>query len=213
MTDKAMQSGVSLSDSRRILRAAAEFLFLAGLSALPAASVAVDIRVLRDHVGETSLTEISQAALLLGAVTLCWFRAAQQPAVRGFALLAGGLFACMLIRELDGWLDSLWHGFWSWPALFTAAATIGVVALRCRDTVWPPMAAFIGTRAFYHISFGLLTLLVFSRIFGSGRLWAELMGTDYGRLFKASLQEGLELYGYVFLSYGTFWFLRPPPGK
>ncbi|MFN3409992.1 MAG: hypothetical protein ACK45B_13415 [Limisphaerales bacterium] len=168
---------------------------------------------MRDSVGEASLTEISQAVLLLGATALCWLRAWQQPAARGFALLVGGFFACMLIRELDGWLDGVWHGFWLWPALLTAGASIAGAAFRCRDSIWPPMAAFIGTRSFYHISFGLLTLLVFSRIFGSGKLWAELMGTDYGRLFKAALQEGLELYGYVFLFYGVCWFLRPGPGK
>lgn len=190
-------------------RAAGEFLFLALLSTLPAVCVAVDIRVLHDSVGEASLTEISQAALLLSATGICWFRAWQRTESRGLALLVGGFFACMLIRELDGWLDSVWHGFWVWPALFTAVATIGGVALWCRDSVWLPTAAFIGTRSFYHISFGLLTLLVFSRTFGSGKLWAELMGTDYGRLFKAALQEGLELYGYVFLIYGVSWFLRP----
>ena len=55
--------------------------------------------------------------------------------------------------------------------------------------------------------------MVFSRIFGSGRYWGYLLEIDLDRIFKASLQEGLELFGYFLLGYGAMWYLIRDGGR
>jgi len=32
----------------------------------------------------------------------------------------------------------------------------------------------------------------------------KLLGEGYSHIFKSALQEGLELYGYLFIAYGVF---------
>jgi hypothetical protein len=192
---------------QKILNAVGEFLGLALLVMLAPASVLVDVRVLGDSVDEVSLTEMTQVALLLFAVLAFGYRAWRNPETRGFALLVAGFFLCMLIRELDGVLDRIAHGFWLWPALLVAVSVVAYVGTACRTTVFRPMANFIGKKSYYHIIVGLLVVLVFSRVFGSGRYWMQLLEMDLGRLFKASLQEGLELFGYLLLAYGAIWYL------
>jgi hypothetical protein len=198
---------------RKILNAVGEFLGLALLATLAPVLVLIDVRMIGDAVDEVSLTEMTQAALLLFAVFVFGYRAGRNPETRGFALLVAGFFLCMLIRELDGLLDQIAHGFWLWPALLVAGSVVAYVAVACRTKVFRPMANFIGTKSYYHIITGLVVVLVFSRIFGSGRYWGFLLEMDLGRLFKASLQEGLELFGYFLLGYGAMWYLIRDGGQ
>ncbi len=181
-------------------------MILSGLALLPPLFVMIDVRVFHDSMVEVSLTEMTQAAVLGLAAALFGYRALKNLDTRGFELLVSGLFTCMLIRELDGLFDLIRRGFWLWPALLVAIAAIGYVGTACRKSVLKPMAGFIGQKSYYHIVFGLLVVLVFSRVFGSGRFWTGLLEMDSGRLFKASLQEGLELLGYVWIGYGSVWY-------
>lgn len=181
-------------------------MILSGLALLPPLFVMVDVRVFHDSMMEVSLTEMAQAAVLGFAAAVFGCRAHKNLNTRGFELLVSGFFTCMLIREMDGLLDLIRHGFWFWPALWVALGVVGYVGMACRTSVLKPMAAFIGQKSYYHIVFGLLVVLVFSRVFGSGRFWAGLLEMDSGRLFKASLQEGLELLGYVWIGYGSAWY-------
>lgn len=191
----------------RIAMAVGEFLALALLSLVPPLFLAIDIVILGDDVSETSLTEISQEALLLTSSLLFALGAWKHQTQRGFFILAAGLFGCMFVRELDGLLDNVSKGFWLWPALLVAAASIGSAAIFWRDTVLGPLAAFIDTKPYLHILFGLIVVLVFSRIFGSGALILEHV-PGYSQLLKTAIQEGLELFGYIFIAYGSSLLLR-----
>jgi hypothetical protein len=46
-------------------------------------------------------------------------------------------------------------------------------------------------------------VLVFSRVFGTGSLWRAIMLDEYQNLYKSVIQEGLELFGYLLIAYGT----------
>lgn len=122
-----------------------------------------------------------------------------------------GFFSCALIRELDVYLVAIWHGFWLYPALVVALSTIAYVVLFCRTLVAVPMSNFIGTRPYFFIMVGLIVVLVFSRTFGSGALlWKALLGVAYSSSFRSAIQEGLELFGYLLIAYGStvFFFKR-----
>ncbi len=192
-----------------IARGLCEFFFLALVSLVPALFAFIDIVFLGDGVSELSLTEITQETLLFVSALLIGHSAWRHADSRGFLMLMAGFFACMLVRELDGLLDNIWHGFWFWPAFLLAIATITYVMIYCRDTILEPMANFIDSKAFFYIMFGLIVVLVFSRVFGSGAiLWKSLMGPDYNPVLKSTLQEGLELFGYIFIAYGSYLFIR-----
>lgn len=197
-----------VKDSTRIAYAIGETLLLTILALLPAILVYIDVVIIDQYVSESSVTEITQEALLLITTLIFWYGAWRHPQRRGFLVLVAGFFSCAMIRELDGFLDAIWHGFWVWPVSITALLSIGYVITCCRDTVIKPAANFINTRAYFFILFGLITLLVFSKTFGSGALiWKPLMGNAYTASFKSALQEGLELLGYLFISYGSMVFL------
>ncbi len=187
-----------------IARAVGEFLLLVLFALLPPLSVFLDSAVIGEGVSEESLTEYTQQGILLLAALLFWYGSRRRPDARGFYLLVAGFFACALIRELDSYLDLILHGFWIWPANLLALGTIIHVRRHCRGTVLQPMAAFVGTKPYFHMLFGLVVVLVFSRVFGSGTLlWVPLLGETYTHGFKSGLQEGLELFGYLFIGYSA----------
>jgi hypothetical protein len=190
----------------RILRTIGEFLFLAFLSAMVPVLVATDIRYFSTGFSEMLVTELAQEAFLGIAAVLFAIQAWKRPASRGFLVLVAGLFFTMLIRELDAYLDKLvYHSFWVWPALFVAISAIGY-AWGCKGAVAVPIANFIGTKSQLNISFGFLTLLVFSRTMGSGGLWKHLAKDSDWYLLKTAIQEGLELFAYIFICYGSWQY-------
>jgi len=196
-------------DISRLIQAALEFLFLAIPLTIVPFLVFIDVSVLKNGVGEISVTEFTQETLLATSAAIFFYRAWRKPEMRGFLILVAGFFTCMLIRELDVFFDYIWHGFWFWPAILTAGACIAGALFPWRNSVIRPMADFIETNAYMHILIGLLTVLVFSRIFGSGNLlWKDILGAGYSSNFRSAIQEGIELYGYVFIAYGSFQTLR-----
>jgi hypothetical protein len=194
----------------KIRQAAIEYLFLAILMLVPPLCVYLDITVLdASRVSEKSITEYTQEFMILASALAFWLGAVRQPGSRGFLLLVAGFFSSMFLREMDSLFDHVFHGFWFWPTLLLAAAVIAHVVMRCRNTVLGPMADFIDTKPFYHIMFGLLVVLVFSRTFASkGFLWNHLEDQNFPHGLKSIMQEGIELMGYGFIAYGAFLFLR-----
>lgn len=192
-------------------RALGEFVLLGALTFLPSLLVAIDSVWLQRRIGEVSCTESVQHVCVLAAALLFAWRAYRDPAVRGAAALFAGFFGTMTIREFDGLLDRIVHGFWLWPALLMTAITLIYVGARERHTLIPGLAAFVRTHAYYPIFFGLLIILVFSQTFGSGAfLWYHLIDEATVREFKPAFQEGLEVYGYIILLYGAWRYARQP---
>ena len=113
-----------------------------------------------------------------------------------------GLFATMLIRELDAVFDKIQHGFWVYPALIMSLAAV-LYARTCVGTVNKPMLEYMDSKNFVYITLGLIIILIFSRAFGSGYIWQEIMGADYSTVYKTVIQEGIELLGYIFVLYGS----------
>jgi len=200
------------SDSREcdaITRAAAEFLVLALMALVPTITVYVDVMLIGHGVPDPSVTELTQEALILISSILFWRLAYHSREHRGFYVLVAGCFGCMFIREQNNLLDSLYLGAWMVPAMLLALSSMGYALIVWRPTIIPGMAAFVRSRSYLYILFGLVVLLVFSRAFGSGHLlWRQMMQGEYSSVFKRALQEGLELLGYLFIGYGSWLYYR-----
>ena len=164
--------------------------------------VMIDAELLEQGKSEYSMTEFTQEICILVSAILFGFSAKYDTQARGFFVLVMGLFATMLIRELDAVFDKIQHGFWVYPALIMSLAAV-LYARTCVGTVNKPMLEYMDSKNFVYITLGLIIILIFSRAFGSGYIWQEIMGADYSTVYKTVIQEGIELLGYIFVLYGS----------
>ncbi|HEY0286712.1 MAG TPA: hypothetical protein VGC62_06830 [Pseudomonas sp.] len=199
------------SDLEVLKRSSVSVLLKLALTGVGLAMIWLDIAVFNTQMLEISFTEITQEIMLFLCAVLFWWcsRVAGQ---KGFSVLAGGFFACLLMRELDGLFDPISHSAWCWP--FTVIAIVSLfVGFRPknRDETLAALARFARTPAFGSITTGL-GVLVFSRVFGMGNLWHLILNEGYARLAKTTVEEGVELLTYAMwlaASIDHFWSLRP----
>lgn len=176
-------------------------LLVAVASLLPALALYLDIVYFAHGVTEYSITEYLQEFCILIALlsALRWLKV---PESRGFYVLVAGFFLVLLIREFDMFLDAIRHGFWKYPAILVALFAI-YKARQLKGTVLEPMTQFLSAPSGVYISLGLVTVLFFSRLFGTSNLWEPLMGAHFHSDYKAAIQEGAELYGYLLIALGS----------
>lgn len=165
------------------------------LVCLALAMIWLDIAVFDTQMLELSFTEITQELMLLACALLFWTLPADTGHA-GFKTLAGGFFACLLMRELDGLFDPISHSAWCWPFMAIALVCVTIAAnTRNRQATLADLAAFTRTRAFGALATGFGVLL-FSRVFGMGSLWHLILGQGYARLAKTTVEEAVELLAY-----------------
>ncbi|WP_299831702.1 hypothetical protein [uncultured Roseobacter sp.] len=179
-----------------------EFLAPVALVVAVVLVIQIDVRLLGNTLPENSMTEFFQGALVIFSALVFAMRARRETRSRGYLVVGATLFACMFIRENDGMLDHVQHGFWIIPAAVVALLG-GFSAYFWRDSIKEPFMHHFETRETTFIFIGLLVLLVFSRLFGTGSLWQPVMGEGYDTSFKTVVQEGLELLGYSLIAYGS----------
>ena len=172
------------------------------LSALIPVIMKTDILVLQNNMGETSITEFMQQLLLLVAVVVFYVNAKVDGQGRAFWILVAGFFGCMFLRELDHYMDAIVHGFWFYPTITLAIGTI-FYALKNGEHMVETAIEFKRGNAYLFIFIGLVIVLIFSRVFGTGSLWEDLMADNYDRLYKTIIQESMELFGYLLIFIGA----------
>jgi hypothetical protein len=182
-------------------------LFRLALTGMAFGMLWLDLGVFHTEILELSFTEITQETLLLACALLFWFA----PGVaeeRGFKVLAGAFFACLLMRELDGLFDPISHSAWCWPfSLIALVCCFKAFKASQRAYTFATLAAFTRTPAFGTMSTGL-GVLVFSRVFGMGSLWHLILDEGYARLAKTAVEEGIELLAYSMWFAGSVEFYR-----
>ena len=188
-----------------ILKRAALFLFSAALVALSALALFIDVKWLNDTVQEISVTEVAQELILAAIVAIFIFLAIRDRASRNLSILIAGFFGCMLIREMDFAFDALAHGAWVWFALLTTLVSLLFALRKPRDAA-SQLAQFLRHPACGMMMAGLLSVLVFSRLFGIHLLWQNLMQESYLRLVKNMVEEGIELFGYTLCLVSSLWY-------
>ncbi|WP_345332199.1 hypothetical protein [Ferrimonas pelagia] len=188
-----------------MIPAIGRFLAVALLLAAATAVIHLEVRWLLGHVGEDSLVEYMQELILAVTVAMFLLLVAKRPAQRGAAVLVGGFFAVLLIREMDSVFDQIVHGFWKYPAVLLAATAIGY-AYRHPQTTGMPLVAYSRHSSFGLMIAGMAILMVFSRLFGMGILWNTLMGEQYVRGVKNLAEEGTELLAYCLIFCSSAWY-------
>ncbi len=194
------------ADLRIIINKALSFIGLAAFLSLMMGLIFIDVVWMNNAVHEASFTECAQE-IMLGLMALLFFwRAWRSPSERSMMVLAGGFFCCMLIREMDFLFDEWRHGSWFWFALAVALSCLAI-ALRKPATLISGLATFMRHPAWNMMAAGMITILVFSRLFGMHELWQHLMLDGYNRTVKNMAEEGSELLGYSLCLFATFSYL------
>ena len=164
--------------------------------------VYLDMVIFFGNVRELSLTEASQL-LLLGVSTIFFASGALRlPQRASYLWVMTFLSLLICIRESDGLLDMIVHGFWLYPAIVCIVAGLMII-WRNADACSAGFLRHFSTRHGTLVFFGLFALIGFSRAFGSGDLWRPILADGYTPSTKAAIQEGLELLGYLVFTLGT----------
>lgn len=174
---------------------ASRFLWMAFVVTVPPLCLMVDIKLFGSAIPEASFTEITQALFLVVSAITFLLVAKYVKEDRMFGVLAAAFFVCLLIREMDMYLDAVFHGFWKYLATPLAIASVGWAAIHTNQ-VLSSLSYFLRTQAGMVMMVGLVVLLFYSRIFGMTDLWKEVMGEDYIRTVKNAVEETCELLGY-----------------
>lgn len=183
------------------------FVFAAFLSAMMGL-IFIDVVWINDEVHEASFTEITQELILAVIAILFLKHSTESAGVRPVRILVAGFFTCMLIRELDFLFDKLSHGCWFWFALAVTVVSL-LAALRHPRLLISGLADFMRHPSWGMMTAGMLTILVFSRLFGMHELWQNLMTEHYNRTVKNMAEEGSELLGYTLCLFATVTYLFP----
>lgn len=168
--------------------------------------VGLDLMKYGGGIRETSLTEFTQELLIAMSALIFAFGAYRKRFARGGLTLIAGFMGCIAIREMDVYLDLVFHGFWVYPASALALGSIAY-AITCRRTVIKPLLWYSREKFFTYLTIGFLILLFFSRLFGTSEIWSlALDGGEGVTAIKSTVQEGLELLGYMLVFIGAFLF-------
>ena len=188
------------------------FILISLLSAGVVTIIKIDFFLLENSLIELSLTELFQQLLLLASASIFIWSANKVEESQTLFILISGFFGCMLLRELDFYFDMIAHGFWFYPTILLASSVI-IYSIKNSSFFISSIRSFSETNTYCYILVGLVIVLVFSRLLGSGTLWEEVMNDDYQYVYKTIIQEGLELFGYVFLFVGSLHQLKDVKNK
>ena len=164
--------------------------------------------------GENSWTEWTQEIFILLCSVLYFAAGRYDRTVTGFTGMLSGMALMAFIREYNNYLHTWFSGAWQLLVLIALILTV-IYVYRNRHTFIKPFYEYLGLPAFGVSLSGFITLMVFSRLFGRGRLWRNILevGELEGptRWAKNAAEEGTELLGYALIFIATLeycWYIR-----
>ncbi len=161
---------------------------------------------------EYGLVEAMQELLLLIAASILCVVAIERG--KNAMFLVSGLLFCMLIREFDLFFERwIAHGSWVYVDLVIAAAFIflgtrGGIAKTLED-----INEIFKQRGFMWLFWGLVVVLIFSRLFGMGEFWQSVLRKGLQYEVKRVAEETLELWGYMLIAVSSFFYLLLPSSR
>lgn len=153
-----------------------------------------------DLFNEASWTENAQLFILALSTLFLIISGKNNPDDSAIATLMAGMTTIAMFRECDSILDlDYFDGAWQTGATITALFTFALV-YRKRDRLVSGIKSFLKRPSFGYFVSGFLMVFVYSRLFGRGALWYDIMGQErFVRAVKNAAEEGTELFGYSVL--------------
>ncbi len=157
--------------------------------------------------GEHSYTEWGQVVMLIMIIGLFFWTAKLDKDKQAVSIAVTGFFTMALIREFDMHLDLVYDGLWQILALVTLLITVWLV-YKQKAFFKASVIYLFSTPAFGFIAAGFLTTFVFSRLYGRGTFWKQVMEDGYMRTVKNASEESIELLGYTIIFIGAIEYFR-----
>ena len=153
---------------------------------------------------EYSYTQLGQSVALLAGIVASALLLRRR-VLSQLGLLIVALLTCALVRESDSFLDSVADGLWQMIVLLILVAV--TLQMMAQKRALQTQVAWLGS----HFSFGLMLagfaiIMGFSRVFGRGEMWRQIMGESYSKTIKYFAEESVELMGYAILMIGVIEF-------
>ncbi len=192
------------AESKRVVyKSCLSALMIIAISILVNLSIRIDYAVLGGSLGETSITETLQFVMLCIASWSFFNLTMKTTHIKHAAILISGFFTVLAIRELDYWFDMIHHGAWVFPALTVTALALAKAYQGGKNTV-NEMATILSVPHMKLLVGSVMMLLVFSRLYGMGSFWHQVMGEHYIRDVKNISEEGMELLFYCLIALSAF---------
>ncbi|MBO5566701.1 MAG: hypothetical protein J5934_05745 [Succinivibrio sp.] len=160
---------------------------------------------------ETLIEWLQSLALLITIVIFVLMYRKLEDDRSGLALIAG-FFGSMFFREQDVYLNTETFPGWEICALFVLAAVFYIVYRRGIGEAVHGLAKFVSSGAFPLMAAGIAMLLVYSRLYGSGYLWSNIIIDTNDEMHellhkaKRMSEESTELLGYVLMMLSAFFY-------
>lgn len=151
---------------------------------------------------EYSPLEIIQPGILVICGLLLAWVAGNCPSQRPIAILFIGVALVFFIRELDFFLDRFVDNLWQVLVAVPAALVIVYTHRHRRrfriawGRVWPSPGLSI-------LFAGAIVMFAFVQFVANENLWMAILGEDYRRIVKLSVEEFMELAAYYLWLIGT----------
>ena len=163
--------------------------------------------------GEDSLTEWTQEIFLLLSFIMFLILGRYDRTITGFTGMLSGMALMAFIREFNNYFHTWFSGAWQLLVLGVLILTV-IYVYRNRDTFVKPFYDFLNLPAFGVMMSGFVSLMVFSRLFGRGKMWRNILEVDNllgpYRWVKNAAEEGTELLGYALIFIGMLeycWYI------
>ncbi len=163
--------------------------------------------------GEHSFTEWTQEIFILISSLLYFTSGRFDRSITGFTGMLSGMALIAFIREFNNYFHTWFKGAWQLLALIALVITV-IYVYRNRHSFIRPFYEYLKLPAFGVTLSGFITLVVFSRLFGRGSMWRNILEVNElegpTRWAKNAAEEGTELLGYALLFIGTLeycWFI------
>lgn len=121
------------------------------------------------------------------------------------AFLIVVLLTCALVREADSFLDKVADGLWQVMVFMILVGAASHIASK-RKALNVQIAWLGGHFSLGLMLAGFVIVTGFSRFFGQGALWQQIIGESYDKSVKYFAEESAELLGYVILMIGVVEF-------
>ena len=155
--------------------------------------VYIEFNITATNCGEIGLVELSQELILAGLILGCFKFPISE--LKLFSKVLGSFFAIILVRELDFVFDEIDSGFWFKIVIVILVGLVYYIYNKL-DLLRYQFNIFHKKSSIQIFVFGICVVFIFSRLFGTGKLWRIIMLEDYIPIVKTVVQEGLELLGY-----------------
>ncbi|WP_299700762.1 hypothetical protein [uncultured Pontibacter sp.] len=170
--------------------------------------ILLDAHRISRQFSEQSYTEYAQEVFLLVSTLIFYLSVRFFPNQAVVGLLLGGLFGMSLIREFDAFLDA--HvARHTWKVLaYSLAIVTAFLVYKKKEFFWRQLDGFIRTKAFGIVIAGMLSVFIFSRLYGLEDIWLALMGEEkYMYEITRISEESVELLGYTLIMIGAIEYI------